>query len=75
MVAELFRENDPLFNSTLYPVTDLFISMRINKNHESLPDGQRALLDNLRREITTVPTVNKGALVGMFVFVIIEVIN
>jgi hypothetical protein len=49
--------------------------MKISRNLEDLPDGMRTFLEHLKREVQNTPPVNKAALLGTLIYIIIDVIN
>ncbi|KAL4429870.1 hypothetical protein ABPG74_022893 [Tetrahymena malaccensis] len=75
IVIDLFKEYDPNFQPQLYPPTDLFISMKLNKAIDQLPDGMKVFVECLKKEIVNTPQVNRAPLIGSLVFVIIDIIN
>lgn len=66
---------DSTFKGHLYPATDLFIAMKIVKRDEELSDGLRILINGMKKETMNTPSINKGALLGTIIHIVIDIIN
>jgi len=55
LTIELFKDYDCEFNATNFPATDLFVAMKIPRSPELYPEGLKAFLESLRREISNTP--------------------